>query len=253
MIITPSQMETWDDCHLRWWHSRQPRPPGSSTRQPTFAMRQGTAVHDSWEEFLHAPVEKRSLELLSVNVDLSWDAQRAEADAFGWDVTEKSWIKARDVSQRMAGHYWDEFGQDVELANVETEVTLSLDLNEDVTLQARLDAVDMIHGVDHELKTTGTAPQLESYLYFRPQMRIQALLLAQKIKQLPKVAVTVLWPTGAIRGYTTVTMSHMERTRREVLAMAEGIQQERFEPTEGWHCDRCSFHDICLDRILRGG
>mgnify|MGYP001614492891 CR=1 FL=1 len=209
-------------------------------------MRKGLVVHATWEAFLTAPPEERSLELLESNILVAWADQKATAPEFD----EKIWTKARDETLRMVNNYWEEFGNDTSLTSGHCETTLNHTVIDGVILQARLDY--LVGNDDYELKTTGRTPRMEQYLYFNPQLRYQAWLMWKQGLQ-PVVHPTVLWPTGAARWHWAISPRILKATEDELQRVAGEIQKAEITAREGWHCTLCPFMENCVDRITVGG
>jgi len=256
--ISPSQIEDFQLCPLRWSYSRRLAPTGP----PSLAMLRGTAIHDSWEQFVNAKPSDRSLEMLEANLSLAWNSLEEEQRQAGQNMDEpkiiKAWQKNRADSRKMLEAYWEKFGQDVDVSGGAAEVTLSLPFD-DFTLQARL---DYLTGMNiHELKTTGGAPRdLTWYNYFIPQVRYQLLLASchqTSAKNPPTAYVTVIWPNGAVRLEKFAGAAELERTYREVLRVGTRmLEMNRLSPAaakehghEGYHCLSCRFYDPCLARL----
>jgi hypothetical protein len=245
--ISPSQIETWEECRLKWFKSREPdRPRGKAT----LPMRGGTAVHAAWEPFLQAPPSERTFELLSMNFDLSWQQQFDEADEMD-DAGLKKWETARKNSRRMLENYWTMFGKDEELWPGTTEQTIETPVYGDVYIRARL---DYLAGRNiHELKTTGSQPDVNRYLFLNPQVKYQALLVKDVLKLDPVIHLTILWPTGAERVSWEPPDSVLDITRQKVGEVAYDMARGDIPPTESWKCGMCPYENECLTRVAAGG
>ena len=267
-VISPSQIEDFQLCPLRWYNNRKKVERGPAS----MALLRGSAVHDAWEQFVNTPVKKRSSELLQANLSLAWNSLAEEETAKGRDLSdpkeEKSWQKGRAESRKLLEKYWEEFGQDSAVTSGESEKTLSMNFGE-FDLQARLDYwilerrdIDRA-SVVYELKTTGRSPNQMYYTYFMPQLRYQALLASEAAPNAitePIVYVTVLWPNGAVRLEKIVLTSELGRTYDEVYRLGKAMMQvsqmnllqveERAH--EGYHCSWCPHFDSCRRRLGGG-
>lgn len=233
LVLSPSQLEDWKLCRLRWRFKQEP-----TGEQPaaTIAQAIGTAVHSAWEMYVQAPPLDRSPDLMLNNLELAL----AEA---GDGVPPDGQNRARS----MVRHYLKAFGQDPEVSCGSTETDISMAINERVRFHARLDYVS--GGSIYELKTTSRRPNEDDYLYFNPQLRYQGLLVSQTNRPV-RLHVTVLWPGGAERYAWPLGQATLDKTRVEVVELARQIEEAKIVAHEGWHCRFCPFKSRCVERLI---
>ncbi|MGI8793039.1 MAG: PD-(D/E)XK nuclease family protein [Acidimicrobiales bacterium] len=242
LSLSASQLSTFADCSLRYLYQYPLRVRGDANIWASF----GTLVHDVLEEFIgnDADATDLSVERLLRIADERWDDGLAEYRP------QRDELR-RDLYQVLTDWHEDEgsqIGTTLHVLRAEHAFDIAVG---DHRIRGRIDRIDRAddgHGVrvlDYKTsKNPSSAAEVEDDLQ----------LATYHLAATRDPAITALGPPTElrllyIRNMTVrdqpVTPDHEATTEARIVAMAEEILEENFEPRIGADCKHCDVHRLC--------
>ena len=240
LTVSASQLSTYDDCPLRYAYQYGLRVKDDAGP----AMVLGTLVHEVLAEFLRPDREGDHSRdaLLAIAVD-HW---RDDIARYRPQVEE-----CRRDYYAMLETWWEVEGQTLDRGQV-LKVEHGFDIQVgDVRLVGAIDRIDR--------NPDGEGVRIIDYKTGRGEPRPDALpddiqlavyhLAATLDPELatfgPPRRLQLLYVRTMHAFEQPILAGHAETTTARVLAAAEQIRQERFEPSVAANCRNCSFHRLC--------
>ena len=240
LTLSASQLDTYDDCPLRYAYQYGLRVKDDAGTPAAL----GSLVHEVLAEFLRPGREgPRTREALLAIAAERW---RDDIARYRPQIEE-----CRRDYYTMLELWWTVEGQGAQVPDVlDTEHHFDIEVG-DVHLVGSIDRVD--RGPD------GDGIRIVDYKTGRHEPRPDALpddlqlavyhLAASRDPELaafgPPTQLQLLYLRTMTHYEQPILPGHAETTEARVLAGADDIRQERFEPSVDASCRNCSFHRLC--------
>jgi RecB family exonuclease len=236
--LSATQLATYDDCPLRYAYQYGLRVKDESGAE----LALGTLVHEVLAEFLRPDRQgERTREALLALAAERW---RDDIARYRPQVEE-----CRRDYYAMLETWWAAEGESVPPV-LAVERTFDIEVG-DVRLRGAIDRIDRTADgegtriVDYK---TGNHPppvkampdDIQLAVYHLAAMRDPELAALGPPRQLQ-----LLYVRNMKACEQPILVGHAEATEARILAVAEDIRQERFEPSVDASCRNCSFHTLC--------
>ena len=233
--VSPSAVESFETCQLRWFLERHGGTPGESSAQSI-----GTAVHKLAERLK----EDADLATLQSELDRIWP----ELDEIGGWFGDREKARVSEMIEKLVAWHQNNSRR---LHNVELKFD---DLIEGVRLVGKIDRVEFDeagNAVVVDLKTSKTPmsktdaqenPQLSLY-----QLALNAGLLDQYFDERPEVAgAELVYPAS---GKSAATRNQapidIDQTTQRLVAVATGMASSAFDAVVNDQCAKCPAQTSC--------
>ncbi|MDQ3896057.1 MAG: PD-(D/E)XK nuclease family protein, partial [Actinomycetota bacterium] len=240
LTLSASQLDTYDDCPLRYAYEYGLRIRDEAGASAAL----GTLVHEVLAEFLRPGREgPHTHEALLAVAAEHW---RDDIARYRPQIEE-----CRRDYYSMLELWWAAEGEGLNRADVlDTEHRFDIEVG-DVRLVGSIDRVDRsplgdgIRIVDyktgrHEPRADDLPDDLQLAVYHLAASRDPELAAFGPPRQLQLLYLRTMKPYEQ-----PIVHGHAEATEARVLAAAEDIRRERFEPSVDASCRNCSFHRLC--------
>lgn len=248
-MISPSQLQTWHDCRLKWHYSYQ-RNIKLPTQAPQLAS--GTTIHEVLENVLGGTIELE------------------DVPAFA-EATLQAEFEHQDDSQRQVDRYlpgvlralgrvptwvYEETDWHIE-EPIEWEWTLPDGLHTTIEIGG---IPDMYRVTDEgvflvEIKSSTKPKDLVPYLLYNPQHRYYGVILRKMYPDLP-IFVQYIVTTTAQGKHEAKTHDPfllkdklLDSTERLMLQLASEVGHGDILPHYSWTCGFCDFEKICAGAV----
>jgi RecB family exonuclease len=243
LVLSATQLDTYDDCPLRYAYQYVMR----ARDEPGVHAGLGSLVHEVLAAFLDPAAEDppdRTLDGLLHLADRHWrdDIARYRPQA----------EEARRDFVAMLTDWWEAEGSRPELAESVVAVERPFDIGVGPhRLVGKIDRIDRVDSgvglrvIDYktgksEPRAADVADDLQLAVYH---------LAATRDPELAELGTPTQLELRYLRSMHTyrqpVVEDHAARTEARVLAVAERILAEEFEPSVDANCRTCSFHRLC--------
>lgn len=240
LVLSASQLATYDDCPLRYAYQY-----GLRVRDDAGAPAElGSLVHEVLAEFLRPDrAGERTREAL---LAIAGDCWRDDIARYRPQIEE-----CRRDFYSMLDTWWAAEGEGIHAVDVlHVERRFEIEVG-DVRLVGAIDRIDRtaqdegLRIVDyetgrHEPRPDAMPDDLQLAVYHLAATRDPGLAAMGPPRQLELVYVRTM------NTYEQpILAGHAEATEARVLAAAQNIRQERFEPSVDASCRNCTFHRLC--------
>jgi len=240
LVLSASQLATYDDCPLRYAYQY-----GLRVRDDAGASAElGSLVHEVLAEFLRPDrAGGRTREGLLAIAAERW---RDDIARYRPQIEE-----CRRDFYSMLDTWWAAEGEGIDAVDVlHVERRFEIEVG-DVHLVGAIDRIDRtadgegLRIVDyktgrHEPRPDAMPDDLQLAVYHLAASRDPVIAAMGPARQLQLVYVRTM------NAYQQpILAGHAEATEARVLAAAENIRQERFEPSVDASCRNCTFHRLC--------
>jgi putative RecB family exonuclease len=209
--------------------------------RPYFTM--GNHVHDTLREFLTmVPPERRNMETMEAILRKKWRRYRV---GFRGPEDERRWAEKalRQLASFVTTH-------DIQVRPYLVEALFEAEITRSLTLQARIDRVDLqadgtLHIIDYK---TGNTPESSDWT----QLHLNALVLSRRTPY-PVARASFIYLSSGSVDTAAIGEAVLDQARWDILLVARAIGAEkRFRPRPGAACRRCDFKPICPERARPG-
>ncbi len=240
LVLSASQLATYDDCPLRYAYQY-----GLRVRDDAGAPAElGSLVHEVLAEFLRP--DRTGARTREALLAIAADHWRDDIARYRPQIEE-----CRRDFYSMLDTWWAAEGEGIDTVDVlHVERRFEIEVG-DVHLVGAIDRVDRtadgegLRIVDyktgrHEPRPDAMPDDLQLAVYHLAATRDPELAAMGPARQLELVYVRTM------NAYEQpIPAGHAEATEARVLAAAEHIRQERFEPSVDASCRNCTFHRLC--------
>lgn len=243
LLLSATQLDTYDDCPLRYAYQYVLR----ARDEPGVHAGLGTLVHDVLAEFLDPAAENRPERTLDGLLHLADRHWRDDIARYRPQAEE-----ARRDFVAMLTNWWEAEGSRPELESSVVAVERPFDIAVGPhRLVGKIDRIDRtddgagLRVIDYktgksEPRASDVAEDLQLAVYHLAATRDPGLAELGPPTQLE------LRYLRSMHTYRQpVVDGHAARTEERVLAVAERILAEDFEPAVDANCRTCSFHRLC--------
>ena len=247
--VSSSAIEAWLQCRLRWQYEYVDKP--DVRRYLSRDLTRGTVGHAALEAFYSTAPVSRTLELLRTNVLLALDEIKSAAVDLNDGELRDLDAAAKDALAAVNA-FWKIVVTDDGFVNVLTErrVERMFDENEfHSVLDGLILSDDRVIIVENKFPLS--MPQAAQYITWSPQHRRYAWALA--LDKPVYIVYNILTPGRFARqGPFLVPTWQQDEAADVIRRVSEDMSAGVIFPTYGFHCMRCTFRELCINRMMGG-
>lgn len=239
--LSPSQATLYEQCPRRYALERRLRAVNIESSYARFGSLIHEVLEEAEREAMAAGRTRSDLPTALAWLDTVWERY----PSFGTPAVDTAW--RRRAEKLLAQLYAEWPGGDSEPVSLELSLDMTLEGTEWVGRADRIErTAEGLKIVDY--KTTKTAPVLGDVA---ESLQLGYYILAaaehpQLASEGPPVAAELWYPLVARKNKAfPFEMENLAAVRERLIAAAEGIRAERWEPRVSRDCQSCAFRSVC--------